>query len=59
MSLIDMPLDELKEYKGRNPKPADFDEYWDKALAELDKVDSDLELIPAKFQYPNVECFDL
>ncbi len=38
MPLIDMPLEKLKVYEGRNPRPADFDEYWDKALAELDKV---------------------
>ena len=39
MPMIDMPLEKLREYKGVNPRPADFDEYWDKALAELDAID--------------------
>jgi cephalosporin-C deacetylase len=59
MPLIDMPLDELKTYQGRNPRPADFDEYWDAALAEMHAVDPQLELTPAAFQVPGAECFDL
>lgn len=39
MPMIDMPLEKLREYKGVNPRPADFDEYWDKALAELEAID--------------------
>ena len=27
MPMIDMPLSELKTYKGINPKPADFEKY--------------------------------
>lgn len=38
MPLIDLPLSELALYEGRNPRPADFDEYWDRALGELDSV---------------------
>lgn len=59
MPLIDMPLDELKNYKGTNPKPADFDEYWERALAELDAASLEIELIPASFQVSFAECFDL
>ena len=29
MPMIDMPLSKLKEYNGVNPRPADFDEFWD------------------------------
>ncbi len=39
MPLIDMPLEQLKTYQGRNPRPADFDEFWDASLAELDQID--------------------
>ena len=46
MPMIDMPLEKLREYKGVNPRPADFDEYWDKALAELDAIDSNVEFKP-------------
>jgi cephalosporin-C deacetylase len=59
MPIIDKPLPELRTYLGRNPRPADFDAYWDKALAELDATDPQVELRPAEFQAPGVECFHL
>ena len=46
MPSLDKPLHELKEYKGTNPKPADFEAYWDKALKELDATDPQVELVP-------------
>ena len=57
--MIDKPLRELRKYQGINPKPADFDDYWDKALAEVRQVDSQVELKPAKFTAPFAECFHL
>jgi len=54
-----MPLSELKEYQGLNPKPVDFDEFWDRSIAEMHALDPQLELIPADFKVPNAECFDL
>ena len=59
MPLIDMPLGELKKYKGINPKPKDFDEYWERALREMRETDPEVEMVPAKFHAPFVECFDL
>lgn len=59
MPLVDMPLAQLQTYQGRNPRPADFDEYWDRSLAEMRAVDPQLELVPASFQVPGAECFDL
>ena len=59
MPLIDMPLDALMTYQGRNPRPADFDEYWDTALAEMRAIDPQVELRPAGFSVPGAECFDL
>ncbi len=59
MPLIDMPLEELKTYQGRNPKPADFDAYWDRALAEMEAVDPNLELVLSDFQVPNAVCYDM
>ncbi len=57
--LIDMPLDELKVYQGRNPKPDDFDAYWERALAELDATPPEAELRPSAFSVPGADCFDL
>ncbi len=57
--LFDMPMDQLKTYQGSNPRPADFDDYWDNSLAELAAVDPNPELIPAEFQTSYAECFHL
>jgi cephalosporin-C deacetylase len=59
MPLTDMPLSELKKYAGRNPRPADFDAFWDSSLAEMRAVDARVELVPAAFSTPQAECFDL
>ncbi len=56
---FDFPLGQLKKYQGTNPRPADFDTFWDKALAEMHALHPDVELIPAKFKAPAAECFDL
>ena len=57
--MIDMPLEDLKKYNGINPRPDDFDEYWDRALGEMHAVDPQVELVPSEFQAPFAECFDL
>jgi cephalosporin-C deacetylase len=60
MPLIDKPLEELRTYSGRNPRPTDFDAYWDEALRELDATSPDVELRrnPA-LRARGAECFDL
>ena len=59
MPMLDMPLEELKRYAGTNPRPADFDEYWEEALAELAETDGAVKLEPARFQAPFAECFHM
>lgn len=59
MPMIDMPLAELRQYQGTNPKPADFDVYWDRALMELRSVEPMVELVASDFQTPQAECFDM
>ena len=59
MPVLDMPLKELRDYRGINPRPADFDKYWETALKELDDIDLKPELIPADFQPSGADCFDL
>ncbi len=59
MPCLDLPLDKLKSYSGRNPCPADHDRFWDDALAEMRAVDPRPELIPAGFQADGAQCFDL
>lgn len=59
MPLVDMSFEQLISYKGINPRPADFDEYWDRALTEMRAVDPQVELVPSEYQTPFAECFDL
>jgi cephalosporin-C deacetylase len=60
MPLIDLPLSQLREYRGRNPRPADHDAYWAAALRELDATDPRPELRPAAVvRSGQVEGFDL
>ncbi|MHB1461183.1 MAG: acetylxylan esterase [Armatimonadota bacterium] len=59
MPLIDMPLEELYQYQGRNPRPANFDSYWDTALAEMRAIDPQVELKPLPSHSKHVEAFEL
>ena len=38
MPVLDMPLADLEKYRGRNPKPRNFDAFWDAGLAEIDQL---------------------
>ncbi|MBN1877240.1 MAG: alpha/beta fold hydrolase [Anaerolineae bacterium] len=57
--MFDFPLEKLKTYLGINPRPADFDAYWDAALSEMRALDPQITLTPAAFQAPFAECFDM
>jgi cephalosporin-C deacetylase len=59
MAQLDFPLKELIKYKGTNPCPEDLDEYWKKALSELDTFPWDVNLSPADFKAPYARCYDL
>ncbi len=59
MPMVDKPLPELLQYQGRNPCPADMDSFWDNSLAEMHKLNAQVEFQPSSFTVPNVECFDL
>ena len=56
---FDMPLEELAGYQGTNPRPADFDAFWDRGLAELDELDPQIEMIPADFQSAVADTYHL
>ena len=59
MPIFDMPLAKLKEYKGINPRPKDFDRFWDRALAEMHALDARVELRPHRLSADFAECHDL
>jgi cephalosporin-C deacetylase len=59
MPLIDKPLPELLKYQGRSPCPNDIDSFWDAGVAEMRKLDAQVELRPGAVTTRNAECFDL
>lgn len=59
MPLLDMPLEQLHQYQGRNPRPDGFDAFWAEALAELDNHNAQPELVPHEMRAPFAECFSL
>lgn len=59
MAVVDMPLEQLRDYMGINPCPDDFDAYWDAALNEMRQVDADIEISPSPFKTSYADCFDL
>lgn len=56
---VDLPLEDLYKYEGRNPRPADFDEYWASGLAELDATPLNVRMERAEWQVPMFECYDV
>lgn len=56
---FDFPFETLVTYQGINPRPADFDAYWDRALEEMHSIHPQVTLEPAEFQAPFAECFHL
>lgn len=59
MPIVDMPLEKLKVYEGRNPRPADFDEFWDKSLAEAYALDLKTEFKPYDFPSKIADAYEL
>ena len=57
--LFDMPFEELEHYQGINPKPDNFDTFWESSLAEMHAIDPQVELVPAEFQASYADCFHL
>ncbi len=59
MPLTDLPLDQLRTYQGRNPRPDDFDAYWSAALAELNNVDPKVEIVEVETPARFAKAFDM
>lgn len=59
MPILDMPLGELKKYKGTNPKPKDFDVFWDRKIKEAKDCDLEFRFSEADFKPRNVLVKDV
>jgi cephalosporin-C deacetylase len=54
-----MSLDKLKAYLGINPRPADFDEFWDRSIAEMNAIDPQPQFTPYPLESKIVDFFEL
>lgn len=59
MPTVDMPLKEMLKYNGSSPCPADIDEYWDTALAEMNGICSEPQFIKKDFKSKFADFYDL
>ena len=57
--MFDMPLDQLESYTGTNPRPVDFDSFWEQSMGEMRAVDPQIELIPADFKTSYADSYHL
>jgi len=53
---FDMPYEDLLVYQGVNPRPQDFDAYWDAAIREMASRDPHIQRIPDDFQTDFARC---
>ncbi|WP_418666467.1 alpha/beta fold hydrolase [Allofournierella sp.] len=56
MPQIDWPLEQLKTYRGKSPRPADWQAYWARALGELETADLSYTYEKDPIRVPGVEC---
>ena len=50
-------LELMKDYKGRDEVPADFDAFWDRSLANIAEL-PEYKLEERDFSIPNVICYE-
>ena len=51
-------LELMKDYRGRDEVPADFDTFWDQSLAKITEL-PEYKLEERDFSIPNVACYEL
>lgn len=59
MPNIDLPIDELKKYRGISPTPLNMVEFWQDSLRELRETEAGVVMTPAEFQSPLCDCYNL
>src|SRR4051812_21229845 len=57
MPSIDMPLEQLRQYKPSLYRAEDFDSFWKTTIAEAIRQPLNAELIPYDLPAKNLECF--
>jgi cephalosporin-C deacetylase len=57
MPSIDMPLDQLRQYKPSLYREADFEEYWETTVAEAVRQPLNQELVPYDLPTRGLQCY--
>lgn len=52
-------IEELKKYTGKAQSPQDFDDYWQKALAEMNALPLDYEVVPVNIPSRVANAYNL
>ncbi|HEX5002391.1 MAG TPA: acetylxylan esterase [Bacteroidia bacterium] len=55
----EMSLDQMRGYKGINPRPLNFDDFWNDCLQELNQIDPDISIEETDFTVPFAKCYHL
>ena len=56
---FDLPLEECRSYQGTNPRPADFDPFWDAGIARMQELGTEAQIEPSPFATPFARCSHL
>ncbi|MDK1476814.1 acetylxylan esterase [Streptomyces sp. 549] len=59
MPLMDMPLEQLREYRPEIAEPADFDEFWGGTLAAARQAGDPAEYRPVETRLRSTEVYDV
>ena len=59
MSIEVMSLEEMRNYQGTNPRPGDFDSFWEEETEQLNIWDPQPSLVASSVRFLSAECFDL
>ncbi|HEY5585482.1 MAG TPA: acetylxylan esterase [Ruminiclostridium sp.] len=57
--LYECRTEHLKDYRGIGKEPADYDDYWNRAKADLKECSLEYELVESNLHYRNCEAYDL
>jgi cephalosporin-C deacetylase len=57
MPSIDLPLDQLRQYKPALYRPDDFESYWESTIAEAIRQPLNAELVPYRLPLRGLQCY--
>lgn len=59
MAHVDLPLDQLRRFAPDVAEPDDFDEFWQRTLAQARAAAGDVEVLPVETGLSHVDVFDV